>query len=291
MTPYKKRWGDRFDARWVRELDSLHAFMPYIFPNRTDNEAFLSVSVDLTHLNGYLKMKNESNPESRYSTFQALIAALVRTMTLRPMMNRFIKGCRIYHRDKLTFAFVVKKKFADDAHEALAFIEFGEDDTIDTVHNRLMQEINECRSEKPDNSTAAMDFLTKFPRPVLRFIMFILNTLEFYGRAPYDLIKTDPNHASIFLTNLGSIGLKAGYHHLTNWGTNSVFIVLGEKTMRPHCDEAGNMTMREYMDLGITLDERIADGYYYSGTVKLLEHLLSHPELLDQRAKEPVNYE
>ena len=107
---------------------------------------------------------------------------------------------------------------------------------------------------------------------------------------PDFLIKEDPNQASVFITNLGSIGLHAGYHHLTNWGTNSIFVVIGEKHMAPFYQEDGSVEMREVIDLGVTLDERIADGYYYSKTIKLLKHLLTHPELLDQKSNEEVEF-
>ena len=205
-------------------------------------------------------------------------------------MNRFIKGGRIYQRDKLSLAFVVKKQFQDDAHEALAFIEFDEDTTIDDVRRKLAAEIHECRSDKVDNSTAGMDMLGKLPRPILRFVMWVLHKLDYYGRVPYSLVKTDPNYATCFVTNLGSIGLKAGYHHLSNWGTNSIFIVIGEKKLQPHWEADGSMTMHEVLQLGLTLDERIADGYYYSKTVKLLKYLLYNPQLLETPAKEEVNY-
>ena len=136
-----------------------------------------------------------------------------------------------------------------------------------------------------------MDTLTKLPRFILRFIMWILHKLDFYGRVPDFLIKEDPNYATVFISNLGSIGLKAGYHHLCNWGTNSIFVVLGEKKLTPVYDNEGNMEMKETMDIGLTLDERIADGYYYSKTVKLVKYLLHNPELLETPAGEEVDYE
>ena len=43
--------------------------------------------------------------------------------------------------------------------------------------------------------------------------------------------------------------------------------------------------------IGITLDERIADGYYYSKTIRLLHKILQNPEILDRPAKEEVDYE
>jgi len=290
-TRRKKKRGDRRDGVLLRDLDPLHAFVPYLYPNRADNEAFISERIPLDKINEYLAEKNKDNPEEPYKFFHVLIAAIVKTITLRPKMNRFIQGYRMYQRNDLTLAFVVKKKFSDNGSEALAYIKFDEDSNIETVKEKVYAEINECRSEKIDNSTAGMDTLSRLPRFILRIVMWILHKLDFYGRAPYDLVKTDPNYATCFVTNLGSIKLKSGYHHLSNWGTNSIFVVVGEKKLSPFYDEKGNVTMKETIDLGLTLDERLADGYYYSKTVKLVKYLLENPHLLELPACEEVDYE
>lgn len=286
-TDYKKRRGDRKDARWLRDLDAMHGIMPYIYPNRADNEAYICERIDLTNINRYIEEKNGENPEMQYKLFQLIVAAVVKTITLRPKMNRFVKGGRVYQRDLLTAAFVVKKEFSDDGGEALAYLAFDENTTIDTVRAKVYDIIDRYRGPKPekaetDNTTDQMDMLMKLPRPVLRFVMWLLHKLDYYGRVPDFLIKEDPNYATVFLTNLGSIGLKSGYHHLSNWGTNSIFVVLGEKK---------TVDGREVIDIGLTLDERIADGYYYSKTVKLLKYLLQNPELLETPAKEEVDYD
>ncbi|MBR1821351.1 MAG: 2-oxo acid dehydrogenase subunit E2 [Clostridia bacterium] len=286
----KKRRGDRFDATLVRGIDPLHWFTPYLYPNRADNEAFIQEEFDLTHLEAFLAKKNEGRTEDKYTIFHAVAAALVKTVTLRPQMNRFVQGRRIYQRDELSLAFVVKKQFRDDAHEALAFIKFPEDTTIDLLHERIMAEIHECRSDKLDNSTAGMEFFTHLPRWLMRIVMWILHRLDFYGKVPYDLIKADPNYASVFISNLGSIKLNAAYHHLTNWGTNSLFVVIGEKAKRPVFNEDGSYEMRTTLKVGITLDERIADGYYYARTIRLVKKLIENPELLDRPANEEVDY-
>ena len=54
--------------------------------------------------------------------------------------------------------------------------------------------------------------------------------------------------------------------------------------------EDGTFEMHTMLSVGITLDERIADGYYYSKTMKLVKHLLAHPELLELPAGEEVDY-
>lgn len=288
METRKRRWGDRKDGYRLHGLDPMHAFVPYLMPNRADNEAFIQEQVDLTNLLAYLEKKNANETDFKYTMFHVIAAAIVKTVVLRPHLNRFIKGCRVYQRNDISLAFVVKKEFNDEAHEALAFLKFDENSTVDSVHERIKQEVRTCRSDKIDNSTQGMDTLSKLPRWFMRIVMAILRRLDFYGRVPDSLIKTDPNHATVFISNLGSIKLNAGYHHLTNWGTNSVFIVIGARHKAPFYDDEGNAEMREVLELGLTLDERISDGYYYSKSVQLFKHLLTHPELLELPAKEKV---
>ena len=67
-------------------------------------------------------------------------------------------------------------------------------------------------------------------------------------------------------------------------------MVLGEKKLRPFFDDDGQMTMRDSIDLGLTVDERIADGYYFSKTIRLFLHLLENPELLELPLNEEVDY-
>ena len=288
MSKSKRRWGDRIDATLVRDNDPLHFFMPYLYPNRADNEAVLQEEVDLTALNAFLAEKNKGLTTDKYTLMHAVCTALVRTITLRPKLNYFIKGNRLYKRNDISLSFVVKKQFADTGKEALAFRKFGPETTIDTLHQTLMEEIHDCRSDKIDNSTAGMEFFTHFPRWLMRIAIRILFLLDYYGRVPQSLIKADPNYSTVLISNLGSIKLNDNYHHLSNWGTCSLFLVIGEKHMAPIFQPDGSYEMHEVVNLSITLDERIADGYYYAKSIQIFKHLLQHPELLNERADKEV---
>ena len=288
MSKSKRRWGDRIDATLVRDNDPLHFFMPYLYPNRADNEAVLQEEVDLTALNAFLAEKNKGRTTDKYTLMHAVCTALVRTITLRPKLNYFIKGNRLYHRNDISLSFVVKKQFADNGKEALAFRKFGPETTIDTLHQTVMEEIHDCRSDKLDNSTAGMELFTHLPRWLMRIAIHILFLLDYYGRVPQSLVKADPNYSTVLISNLGSIKLSASYHHLSNWGTCSLFLVIGEKHMAPIFQPDGSYEMREVVNLSITLDERIADGYYYAKSIQIFKHLLQHPELLNERADKEV---
>jgi pyruvate/2-oxoglutarate dehydrogenase complex dihydrolipoamide acyltransferase (E2) component len=103
---------------------------------------------------------------------------------------------------------------------------------------------------------------------------------------PQAAIATDPYQCSVVLTNLGSIGMDIGYHHLMNWGTNSIFIVVGTKKYNPHYDQYGHVTMKKELDLSFTIDERISDGFYYGRSMKLFKSLVENPKLLENPLSE-----
>lgn len=291
MTQEKKKWGDRKDGIWLKDLPPLNRIMPGLMPNRADNEAYINVDIDLRPLDRYLEKVNAGKTEDKVTYFHLISAAIAKAFILRPRMNRFICNYKVYQRKNVTVAFVVKKKFNDHSEEGLAYLEYAPDETLGTFHDKIMHVIHQTRKDgASDTSSGAMEIITKLPQFLINAIVKTVLWLDKHGWAPDALIGTDPNHASIFLTNLGSIGLEGGYHHLVNWGTNSCFVVLGKKYMKMEYRKDGTADLHEVIPVGITLDERIADGYYYSGTVALVKELLAHPELLELPADSPVEY-
>lgn len=288
MENRKRRFGDRKDGYLLRDLDSMHFIMPIIYPSRCDNEAYISERIDLTNINAFLERKNAEHPVFKYTMFHIIVAALIKTITLRPQMNRFIANKNTYQRKEVSASFVVRKEFSDNGGEALAFLHAKDDSTLTSLHEDLYQQISSCRSDQVDASTGAMDIFNKMPRFLGKFIVWIMTRLDVHGWVPGSLIATDPYYSSVVLSNVGSFKLKSGYHHLTNWGTCSLFCLIGEKSMQPVFEADGSMTMREMLELGLTVDERLADGYYYAKSIKLFKYLLEHPELLEKPMNEPV---
>lgn len=287
----KRKWGDRSDAIWLKDIPSMNRIMPVIMPNRADNEAFVSFDLDFRPLEAYLEKKNQGRTEDKYTFFHVISCAVGKAFVLRPRMNRFVCNNKLYQKNYIDIAFTVKKKFNDKAEESLANFRFDPKETMDSYHEKIMDVIHQTKREDiSDTSTGAMDLVAKFPQWLINLIAKTVLWLDKHGWAPQSLIGSDPNHASIFLSNLGSIGLECGYHHLVNWGTNSCFIVIGKKHLKMIHHPDGTEELKEVVPLGITLDERIADGYYYSGTVALVKKLLENPQLLEAPADTPVEY-
>ncbi len=288
----KIRRGDRLDGKLVRGQDAMHMFLPLMLPNRADNEAFIEEEIDLTNIERYLDEKNAGDPEHRYTFFHVILAALARTIDMRPRMNRFIIGDLYYDRNDISFSLIAKKAFSDTGDESIVILKYDRDadkPAVDVLKDKLCAFVYTLRThDETDSTTDVLDTLARLPKFLRRFVINMLRRMDNRGGMPFGLGEEDPYHSSVFISNLGSIQLRAGYHHLTNWGTNSIFVVVGEKRSVPVLDETGAASMRPVLNIGLTLDERIADGYYYSRTVKLLKILLQQPELLDRPAKEAL---
>ena len=293
MKARKRRFGDRRDGYRVRNLDSMHVIAPLLLPRRTDNEAVMNEVFDITALKEYLEKKNADSPEYKYTFFHVILAAIAKTIVLRPRLNRFYEGSRLYDRKDIVFSFVVKKMFTDDGHEAMAIIKIDEESNecpIEQIYEKTKKVVYSVRKEEQkDSTTSIIDKLVNhLPMPILKFVMGTLSWLNHHGLYPKSLMKSDPYFSSVFVSNLGSIKMHASYHHLANCGTNSFFAIVGEKKFRPFFKEDGSYELRDSIDLGLTIDERIADGVYFAKSIKVLHRLLEEPSLLERPLDEEI---
>lgn len=123
--------------------------------------------------------------------------------------------------------------------------------------------------------------LNLIPSVVLKFVVWLLKLLDYFGLIPKFLLELSPFHASLYFTSMGSLGIRPIYHHLYDFGNLPVFGAFGCKRRANEVQEDGTVVQRKYIDMKFTLDERIADGYYYATFFKYYRNLLRHPEILD----------
>ena len=288
----KRRWGDRRDGRRVK-APGLQTVMGYLLPKRTDCEVYINDTIDATELLAYLEKKNASHPDYKTTIFHCAVTGMARMVSERPLMNRFIQGYRMYERNEISISFVVKRRFADGADESLMVLVPGETDNLDSISRRIVGNVQETR--KSEHSTGGVDALldgfAKLPRPILMVAVRIIRWLDFWGINPKFLTEGDPNYTTILCSNLGSIKTPAVYHHLNNYGTNSVMITIGTLHKEEILMPDGAKEIRDVIDFGATLDERIADGFYFARSMRLIKHVFAHPELLDLPLGEASGFE
>ena len=287
-----RKFGDRRDGVRVKDVPGLNMVMVNLYPNRTDCEVFLQQKIDVTELLKYIDAKNGPDAPFKTTLFHCFVAMTARVINERPYLNRFVQGRRIYQRDQITVSFVAKRRFADHSEEALMQYKAKGTDTLADISRVIVGDVHEMRKEK---SAVGIDGLINrfghLPRPLLMLAVRIVRWLDFWGKTPKAMTEGDSNCATVLLSNLGSIRCPSVYHHLNNYGTTSVLMTIGtihkEQVVMP--DET--VVLRDIVDMGATLDERIADGFYFARSLKLIQHICAHPEILDMPLEEDSGYE
>jgi len=288
----KRNRGDRRDGRRVK-APGLQTVMGYLLPKRTDCEVYLNDKLDATELVSYLEKKNADHPDEKTTVFHCAVTGMARMVKERPLLNRFIQGYRLYERNEISISFVVKRKFADNAEESLMVLTPSDEDNIDTISRKIIGDVKETR--KSDHATGGIDeLLDKFaalPRFVLIPVIRIIRWLDFWGINPQFLTEGDPNYTTILCSNLGSIRCPSVYHHLNNYGTNSIMVTIGTLHKEEMIMPDGSTQLRDVIDIGATLDERIADGFYFAKSLRLMKHIFAHPEMLELPIGTPSGFD
>ncbi len=282
----------RNDATYVADISPYKRIFPYIMPSRTESVVYHQFNVDLTKGIQFIKNLNKTEPgQHQYRVFELFLAALLRTIVVRPYLNRFLMDYKYWQRNELSLNFVVKEEYTDESPEHSAVVYFENDMTFTEIASLINKRIEESRKGDADNATdKAIEFFLKFPSWLLRFIIAIIRLLDKKGLAPKALRDADGLHVSAFVANLGSINLMGSpHHHLYEWGTTSLFLTMGALKRKRVVDEQGQRSFIDTMEVGVTLDERIADGFYFIKSISVLQHYLNNPHLLMERENLPAS--
>ena len=181
-----------------------------------------------------------------------MITGLARMLYERPIMNRFIQGYRIYERNEISLSFVAKRRFKDSSEEALMYLITKPTDTVNEISKEIIGDVKEMR--KSEHATGGVDeLLDKFaamPRLVMAGSVKVIRWLDFWGMNPEFITEGDPNYSSILVSNLGSIKCPSVYHHLNNYGTNSIMVTIGTLHKEEMVMEDGHKEIRDVIDIG-----------------------------------------
>lgn len=288
----KKRKPNRNGAYKVKDA-GLTGIMPLIMPNRTDSEVFLHDYVDITQLLPYIDEKNRRGENYRTTLFHCIVFAIAKMVLERPYLNRYIQSCTLFEREDISFGFVAKRHFADGADEALMTLVTKPETTLDDISRKIYGDVTKMRSEEKatDGLDRTIDVIASLPTPLRMAIGKAARILDFWGLAPGFFKDGDPNYTTVFLSNLGSIKCPAVYHHLNNYGTNSIMVTIGTIHKEEIITEDGTKQIRDVVDIGATIDERIADGFYFIRSLKLVKYICQHPELFDKPIGEPSGFQ
>ena len=281
-TPKKRRrrWGDRKDGRKLRTVEPMNKLMPYIMAKRSDAQNTFADSFDVTKVDQFCRTQVKEGRTS-FGLLHVILAAYVRAISQRPGINRFISGQKIYARNEIVIAMVVKKHMSIDSPDTCIKVKFEPTDTVIDVYEKFNAAVqaNVGNDDKNgfDNLTKVLNFI---PGLLLRWTVKLLFFLDYFGLLPKFLTNLSPFHGSMIITSMGSLGIKPIYHHIYDFGNLPVFLSYGKKRTAMTIEKDGSIVKKKYVDLKAVTDERICDGYYFASAFKMLKRWVENPELL-----------
>lgn len=281
MEKRKRRLGDRYDGRKVRTLPPMNYISPFVMKTRNDAYILFQNRIELGRIEEYIRSKRRKGMRS-FGFMHVIISAYVRVVSQRPAINRFISGQRIFQREDIVLSMMVKKSMSLNEQETGIKPIFQPEDTVYDVYNKLDEAVQLAREEgdSTDLDNVAR-VLVRLPALILRFFVGLMGTLDYFGKLPKALHRASPFHASLFLSNLGSLGIPPVFHHLYNFGNVPAFMTFGAKYSETFLNKDGVPEKKKYINYTVVLDERITDGHYMANAMKYLEHVLKHPNELD----------
>ncbi len=281
MAEYKRRFGDRYDGRRLRSLDALFGLIPYIMRYRSDSQCFFEDKIEISHTEAYLRRRKRTSA-ANVSMLHVLIAAMVRTIAMRPALNRFIAGQKIYARNEILVSLAIKKELKINSPETTVKLKFEPTDTLSEIAEKISKQVVENKALDMKNDTdKTAKLLMLCPGWLLKFVVFSLRTMDYFGVMPRIINSVSPFHTSFFITDLGSLGIQPVHHHLYDFGTTSIFIAFGTKVREKVIDADNIILDRKFITMKVVTDERTVDGHYYASAFKLYRNLIQHPEALE----------
>ena len=283
----KKKWGDRKDGKQIK-VPAMAKLMTYL-KNREEAYVYINRKFDVTDLVSYMKKKKVKNPDLTY--FHAFSMAIAKTIYNRPRLNTFIMNHKFYQRNDVILTFTARVSYDDNNNkEVMSLIKVDKDDNIEDLSNKIKKKVDSFRNKKMQSSSDdSLDLLGKIPNWMLKiFVAPLFKWMDRHDLLPKSLNDELLYNSSVILSNLGSIKCGAIHHNLTNFGTNSIILTIGDIHKEQVVMPDGKVEIRDIVEFGINLDERIGDGVYFSKSVNLLDYILRNPETLEDKADEVI---
>ena len=287
---YHPTWGDRSDGRKVRTLAPMAQITAYFQVERNTCSNLFEESFEITNIDRYIRQKRREGLTD-FGITHVLLAAYVRGVAKYPQLNRFISGQKVYSRDEdIQYCMVIKKEMTVDAPDTSIKVHLNPHDTAVDVYHKLNAAVESVKATQELDSSldGLIQYLNLIPSIVLKFVVWLLKLLDYFGMLPKFLLELSPFHGSLFFTSMGSLGIPPIYHHLYDFGNLPCFGAFGMKRRALEVQEDGSVVQKKYIDVKFVLDERICDGFYYATFFKHYRRHLAHPEVLDNPPEEVV---
>ena len=272
-------WWRRADGDLVKDGTDLRRVMPYVMRTRNESVVYFEQRVDVRAAERFVRAFNQAHPETRASLFHVVLWAARQGLATHPGLNRFVAGGRLYQRRDIWISYSAKQRMQRGAPLIVLKRRFAADESFLTMVTAMRTQLTSAKFGGERSSVdAELGIILKLPGFLRRVVLAVYRLLESLGAFPRAFIDNDPLYGSLFLTDLGSLGMDPAYHHLYEYGTIGIFGALGRARTELLGDpNSGHMERRRMAVLRWSFDERVEDGLYAGYGLKHMQRLVEDP--------------
>ena len=263
------------------DLVRTHPFrriMFFIMTKRNESIVFFDEKIDARPLLAYLE---QARPKLQANITHCVVAAGEIGLAANPRLNRFVVGKRLYQRRGRFLSFSMKRRSlsADGVHKeklATVKLESSKARTFADFVTEVNGQITENRSGKKTYADKEFALFNALPRPVFEVAAAFLGWADRHNLLPGAFIENDPLYTSMFIANLGSLGMNPGFHHLYEYGSASLFAMVGKINPELRMED-GKVVEVPTLHLRYSYDERIDDGLTGRNGIRAMARVLADP--------------
>jgi len=260
-------------------------FMPALMPTRTESAVYFDQQVQTKHAEEFIAATRQSHPDLHPTFFHLVLWTMAQMFDRHPRLNRYVAGGRLYQREGIWITFTAKTALTDEGTLVEVKHRFDPRTPFADLVRDLQEETARARSGTHELADRELDLFVRLPPVARRGIVRLASRANSWGLLPRSFVEGDPFFASAFVTNLGSVGLDAAFHHLYEYGTIPIFCTLGAIHDGVVVDN-GKPAVARVVSLKFTYDERVEDGLYAAHALADFCRILEHPADAAQQGRD-----
>lgn len=271
----------RPDGTYIKNLHFFTRILPYLLPTRSEAAIYFEQEFDVTKTMEYIRSKNKDENGIKISLFYIILYAMLRVISRRHKLNRFVSGYRYYQRNRISFNFVAKRDLSDDGEEVNVTMSFSPRLTFEEFCKKINEYIFSIKKGTGTSAEKLNSLVARLPRPLIKFFMWGFKFLDYHNGLPLSVMDSLPFYSTVFFTNTGSVGIDAPFHHNFEIGNCGFFCAIGIIKKENALNPDGTVQAREKVKVTFTYDDRITDGIYCARSLDLLRDLTENPGKLE----------
>jgi hypothetical protein len=265
----------RSDGDLVRGEGPVRLIMPYLMQRRNESCVYQQTLYRVGPARAWLRAYNRAHRGQPATLFHLIAYGCAVALHEKPRLNRFVAGNRIWQRRGVSIAFLAKVDFDENAPDVTVKLDAGRGATFPAFSRQVSGLVAGAREagRKVDKEVA---LVMRLPGPLVTALVALARWLDHWHLYPRFMTEHDPMYSSLFLANLGSVGVSDAWHHLFEYGTCSIFGAISAVRRHVVAGRDGVESV-EALDVRWTFDERIDDAYSAAKALAIAQQIVEDP--------------